>query len=400
MYEEKTYENLLNKAMSDIDPKAGVQLGEGYLSYNALSALAYELEKLYVELNWVIGQGHVQTADLEHLIRICDDRGITRKPATYAVVSAQGDAAIPEGTRIRLKGYIFDVGDVLDETTHLYKAVCETAGTGPNGISGKAEIVDYVQGLSWVTINELLIPGQNIESEDSLRQRYYDSFDTTGFGGNARDYRKKVLEIDGVGAVRVTRAWNKDIHPGQMIPKDEVTAWYEKNLQSFPEEVRSWLTAVYTAAHDRLLTVGGTVLVTILNSELSPASDELVKEVQEALDPDDGEGTGIAPIGHLVTVRSAEAAPVTVSAKLSFSAGYTFEQLTVAIDTEISGYLKELRSDWQNEKTTTVRIRQIENRILNIRGILDITGLTVNGQTENIELDAYSVPTYGGFTNG
>lgn len=36
MYEEKTYENLLNKAMSDIDEKAGVQLGEGYLVYNAL----------------------------------------------------------------------------------------------------------------------------------------------------------------------------------------------------------------------------------------------------------------------------------------------------------------------------------------------------------------------------
>lgn len=347
----------------------------------------------------MIDQGHVQTADLEHLIRICDDRGITRKTATYAVVSAQGDAAIPAGTRIRLKGYVFAVGDALDEETHLYKATCETAGTGPNGITGKAAILDYVPGLSQVTINELLIPGQNIESEDSLRQRYYDSFNTTAFGGNIRDYKKKVLGIDGVGAVRVTRVWNRDIHPKQMIPSDAVTAWYETKLSSLPEEVQNWITAVYTAAKERLLTVGGTVLITILNSELSPASAELVKEVQEALDPEAGEGTGIAPIGHVVTVRSAAAVPMSISAKLSFSSGYSYEQLSAAIDTAISDYLKELRSVWQDEKTTVVRVRQIENRILNIRGILDISGLTVNSQTENIELGAYEVPTYGGFTN-
>ena len=400
MYEEKTYENLLNRAISDIDSKAGVQLGEGYLVYNALSALAYELEKLYVELAWVIDQGHVQTADLEHLTRICEDRGIARKPATYAVVSVQGDAAIPKGTRVRLKGYVFDVGDALDEATHRYKAVCETAGEGPNGISGKAEIVDYVQGLTLVTINELLIPGQNIESADSLRKRYLDSFNTTGFGGNIRDYQKKFLAISGVGAVRVTRAWNRDIHPGQMIPSDAVDKWYEANLKSLPEEVESWLTTVYTAAKERLLTVGGTVLVTILNSELSPASDELVKEVQEAVDPDDGEGTGIAPIGHLVTVRSAGDTPITVRAKLSFAAGYSYENLSQSIDAAISDYLKELRTSWQDEKSLVVRIRQIENRILNIKGILDITALTVNGQTENLDLGKYQVPTYGGFTNG
>ncbi len=399
MYEEKTYENLLNRAMSDIDPKAGVQLGEGYLVYNALSALAYELEKLYVELSWVIDQGHVQTADLEHLIRICEDRGITRKPATYASVSVQGDAEIPKGTRVRLKGYVFDVGDALDVGAHLYKAVCETAGEGPNGVTGKAQVMDYVPALTWVTINELLIPGQNIESADSLRKRYLESFDTTGFGGNIRDYQKKVLAISGVGAVRVTRAWNRDIHPGQMIPSEKVTRWYETTNATFPDEVQSWLTAVYTAAKERLLTVGGTVLITILGSDFAPASDELVKEVQEAVDPDDGEGTGIAPIGHLVTVHSAEAVPINVSAKLSFSSGHTYTELSAAIDAALSDYLKELRTSWQDEKSLVVRIRQIEKRILGIPGILDIGGLTMNGQMENLDLGQYQVPTYGGFTN-
>ena len=49
MYEDKTYSSLLQDALSDVG--GGVQTGEGYLVYNALSALAYELEKLYIQMD-------------------------------------------------------------------------------------------------------------------------------------------------------------------------------------------------------------------------------------------------------------------------------------------------------------------------------------------------------------
>ena len=48
MYEDKTYSSILQDALQEIS--AGVQTGEGYLTYNALSALAYELQKLPVDL--------------------------------------------------------------------------------------------------------------------------------------------------------------------------------------------------------------------------------------------------------------------------------------------------------------------------------------------------------------
>lgn len=44
MYEDKTYSSLLQDALSDVG--GGVQTGEGYLVYNALSALAYTNKQL------------------------------------------------------------------------------------------------------------------------------------------------------------------------------------------------------------------------------------------------------------------------------------------------------------------------------------------------------------------
>ena len=87
MYEDKTYSSLLQDALSDVG--GGGQTGEGYLVYNALSALAYELEKLYIQMDYITRQGHADTADLEELIEIAKDRGIYQKKASNAA-SAPG----------------------------------------------------------------------------------------------------------------------------------------------------------------------------------------------------------------------------------------------------------------------------------------------------------------------
>ena len=103
MYEDKTYSSLLQDALSDVG--GGVQTGEGYLVYNALSALAYELEKLYIQMDYITRQGHADTADLEELIEIAKDRGIYQKKASNAYVSVKGNVPIPIGTRFSLKSF-------------------------------------------------------------------------------------------------------------------------------------------------------------------------------------------------------------------------------------------------------------------------------------------------------
>ena len=49
MYEDKTYASILSDAQKETG--AGVQTGEGWLVGNALSALAYEAEKLYIQMD-------------------------------------------------------------------------------------------------------------------------------------------------------------------------------------------------------------------------------------------------------------------------------------------------------------------------------------------------------------
>ena len=52
MFEDMTYDQLLANAKADVGD--GVNKGEGSLVFNALSALAYELEKLYIEANYIL----------------------------------------------------------------------------------------------------------------------------------------------------------------------------------------------------------------------------------------------------------------------------------------------------------------------------------------------------------
>ena len=51
MYEDRTFETILSDAKKEAG--TGVQTGEGTLVYNALAVLAYEMQKLYVELDYV-----------------------------------------------------------------------------------------------------------------------------------------------------------------------------------------------------------------------------------------------------------------------------------------------------------------------------------------------------------
>ncbi|MCM1228275.1 MAG: baseplate J/gp47 family protein [Clostridium sp.] len=159
-----------------------------------------------------------------------------------------------------------------------------------------------------------------------------------------------------------------------------------------------WLETIYNAAKNKLLTTGGTVLLTILNSDFGVASDTLIRSVQQAIDPDEyaGEGYGAAPIGHVVKVESAMAKSVTVKTDITFETGYGWANLQNLIDDAISSYLLELRKAWADSPYLVVRISQIETRLLSIKGVVDISGTKLNGVADNLTLGQYEVPVFGG----
>lgn len=350
MYENITYESILQRMLDRIPDDMDKR--EGAVIYDALAPAAVELQLMYIELDTILRDTFASTTtDRDCMVLRAAERGITPGDASAALVKGTMTPAsvnVPVGSRFScgLLNYIVTEKIKAGE----YQLQCETSGSEANGNIGQLIPINYISGLETAQITELLVPGEDEEGLESIRKRYLASFDAEAFGGNKADYIQKCDAIQGVGPVRVTPAWNG----------------------------------------------GGTVKLTILDSEYHAASSTLLEKVQKTFDPNvDGMGDGLAPIGHVVTVETAEAVEVQVAAILSFKKGYDFDTLQESLKAEIDEYLSELRHSW-GETIPVVRISQVESRILSVEGILDVTGTKLNGQEKNLSLTQYQIPTMGG----
>ena len=393
---EVTYREILERMLNRVSDKFDKR--EGSVIFDTHSPTALELEILYVELNRMIAEGYGDTASREYLILRCKERGIIPYPATYAVLKGTFTPATVDviGKRFNLGSLNYIVTEKIADGE--YRVQCETPGTVGNQYFGQLIPIEYVEGLETATLTEVLIPGEDEEDTEDLRTRYFNSFDEKAFGGNVRDYIEKTNAIPGVGSTMVSRVWNGDIRPADMIPNEIVNEWYEGIIGTVNPTVKAWLEIVYSAAKAKKLTVGGTVLLTILNSEYGVPTPELIQTVQTAIDPEQnaGEGYGLAPIGHVVTVKPADAVTINVKTTITFDVGYGWNNLQSSIDEAIQAYLLELRKTWADNPYLVVRVSQIETRLLAISGIVDIGNTRINNKTDNLTLGKYEVPIYGG----
>lgn len=401
MYENTTYEIILQRMLERIPDKLDKR--EGSVIFDTLSPTSIEFQILYLELENILKEAYGDTASREFLILRCAERGIFPKKATNTLLKG---VFTPPTLDISV-GTQFNIDDLNYEVTGKiaageYSVECKTAGVVGNQYLGTMVPMEYVRGLKTAELTQVLIPGEDEEETEALRKRYFDSFDLQAFGGNRQDYIEKTNKIPGVGSVKVTPVWNADISPSSMIPSAAVTAWYNSVVGGLGEEAAAWLSNVYMAAHEKKLTTGGTVKLTILDSDYNAASDALIDRVQTEIDPQDvaGEGLGLSPIGHVVSVKSADTVPITVHTILTFESGFGWFNLQSAIDTAVGDYLLELRRDWADSLALVVRISQIETRLLSITGILDISGTKINGEESNLNLGGFEIPVLGGVTNG
>lgn len=393
---EVTYREILERMLNRVSDKFDKR--EGSVIFDTHSPTALELEILYVELNRMIAEGYGDTASREYLILRCKERGIIPYPATYAVLKGTFTPATVDviGKRFNLGSLNYVVTEKIADGE--YRVQCETPGTVGNQYFGQLIPIEYVEGLETATLTEVLIPGEDEEDTEDLRTRYFNSFDEKAFGGNVRDYIEKTNAIPGVGSTKVTRVWNSDIRPADMIPNEIVNEWYEGIIGTVNPTVKAWLEIVYSAAKAKKLTVGGTVLLTILNSEYGVPTPELIQTVQTAIDPEQnaGEGYGLAPIGHVVTVKPADSVTINVKTTITFDVGYSWSNLQSSVDEAIQAYLLELRRTWADNPYLVVRVSQIETRLLSISGIVDIGNTRINNKADNLTLGKYEVPIYGG----
>ena len=185
--------------------------------------------------------------------------------------------------------------------------------------------------------------------------RYLNSFENQSYGFNRGQYIEVTEALPGVGGCKPYRAWKGP----------------------------------------------GTVKLVITGSDYQPPSDTLINTVQTTIDPtqNSGDGIGLAPIDHEVTVVGAAGTTVNISTTLTFASGWNLTECLPYIQSALDAYYIELNSTWSKEAGLIVRVSQIESRLLALAGIVDISGTTLNGQAGNLTLDKDAVAVRGSFTN-
>lgn len=99
-----------------------------------------------------------------------------------------------------------------------------------------------------------------------------------------------------------------------------------------------------------------------------------------------GEGLGIAHIGHVVTVVGVTTTTIDISFDITYSGTSTWDDLEPQVRTMIDDYFLELAQEWADSDELVVRITQIESRILEFDGVLDVENTTINGNQSNLSL--------------
>lgn len=363
MFENMTYENILESMLknvpSDIDKR------EGSVIFDTLSPAALELANAYIYLDIILNNAFADTAEREYLILRAKERGLAPYEATKAVLKLEvtytgTSENVSVGDRFSLDGmtyvvteqmvnetdgvittYPFGDGDPHDsdpgDTIYgQWRVECETPGKEGNTRFGDVLPLQSISELASAKITELLIPGEDTEGTEEFRERYFEAVNNDAFGGNRADYKKWLNEFEGVGMVKLVRT---------------------------PES-------------------GGTVGVIITDSENDAPSEDLISNVKEWLDPVDSEGlgAGIAPIGHVVDVKGAEARQLSISVTWQLLEGANEDSVCAESAEIIKAYLSELNKDWEDTTNLKVNAFQLTAKLAGLKDIVDITELTIDGE--------------------
>ena len=355
-FTQETYQNIL-QAMLDRVPDTYDKRDTAPIP-TALGPAAWALEGFYLSLNQVQQQAFIQTAQGQSLDYLAVIAGLTRYPASAAVRLGVFNAAIATGARFStingensINFASTAVATVSDPTEgfYYYQLTAETAGTIGNEYTGPILPIQTIPGLTSAEITDILIPGDDTETDEAFRERIIEALNERPFGGNIAAYKQYVSGIDGVGSVQVYPIWNG----------------------------------------------GGTVKLSVLGADWLPASEELVENVQNAVDPppNQGLGLGMAPIGAQVTVVAPTELTVNVSATLTLQSGYQIGQVQEPIEQAIEAYLLTIRKEWDTNTSTTsvvyeanVYLARITAAIVGVTGVVNATNVQLNGGTADLTL--------------
>lgn len=349
-FDSLTPEGIQDMLRAFVEDELGLSTAEGTLLQIILAPGAYVFWEGLQALRAQVPISFVDETSGSFIDKDAAGYGITRKPGTAASVTltftGSAGTTVPAGTLCVTQdglGFATDEDLTLGEDgSGTVTATADAVGTAYNVLAGA--IVSTQQAVSGVTslTNEAAAAGGTDPESDAALFARLDAYKKTPpTSGNDRHYHQWALEVNGVGAASVIRCWDGP----------------------------------------------GTVKVIIADMALHPVTEELRAEVAAYIETQ-------RPVTAEVTVESAAGVPVTVSVTVETD-GTVFK-----LDTEKE--LTERLAEYLGEIAFIEGAEVVYNRVLalvmGLPGVTDCSGLTVNGGTANVPLDATQIPMLGTVT--
>lgn len=316
---------------------------QGTPIYDISRGFSFPLNDLDAKIEEVKKQQSVRNLSGLDLEKVIEERtGLTRKTGVKAV----GRVKIVSGQGTVLKTDLFATeNDIYFQSLEERAVVagdyvlveCTEGGLIGNVGTGTITVVPKtITGISQITNDEPTSGGYDTETDASLLERYFDRLRNPVNGLNANQYITWANSVAGVGGARCIPIWNG------------------KN----------------------------TVKVIIIGNDYKPASDNVIKLVQDYIDPNkNGDGSGVATIGAVTTVVSAKTTPIKVTIKgVKFSGDVN--TLKAEIKDTIDRYIRQSAFN-----TDYVSIAKLGALIIDIDGVTDFKELKLNDAHDSIQIE-------------
>lgn len=292
---------------------------------------------------------------------IYQHRGLVRKKgdkATAVIEILSGSGTINEGDLFTTKSNIVFTATATQTVTDgdTITVVAVETGTSSNVAANTiVQMPTTIPGLTSFTNPDPATGGTDDETDSAYTERYLNDLRYPSNGSNAQSYINWATSVDGVGRAKC-----------------------------FP-----------------LASGVNTVEVCVTGTDMGVPSQTVVDSVQAYIDPNEnGDGSGTAPIGAICTVTGATAKTIDISATLILAQGYDVETVREAVEAAIADYFESISflrlSDGSYQNYASYA--KVGEAIMDTDGVLDYSGLTLNGGVASISLTDREVPVVGTVT--
>ena len=335
-YNQETYEairkRILDNMTNDIDKR------EGSFVSNMISPVGVEFAKYYIELDNILSIMFLEDATNEYLDKKVYDFGIERKMGTVArgtiKVTGENGTHIPQNSEVISQSGLsfFTVEDVwINEGEAIVEVEASDVGTEYNIIQNSIDkFVININGVESVTNEKEFKEGTNVETDEELRERFFEVVRRPATSGNIYHYEQWAKEIDGINQARVKPLWNGN----------------------------------------------GTVKV-IVSNDNSIVDEEIVSKCQEYINI-------VKPIGADVTVIAPTSLDINVTANICIETEYDATKAKLDFEENLKKYLSSCND--------TVVYTRVASCLGSVEGIKDYSELKLNGATSNISFDDEKLP--------